>query len=501
MSDTEKKDIKPEISDISFKKPRVEDKSTADSKIAEQETAKQRIFPDLNLKGVKVDIVDEKPLEQVKVFESEQKAPEVKMPEPAEKKISQETRAISKSQLDDVLKKSAKKDESDKTRILTGEAKKAVTDNKTYIMPTENQRPAPKKKKKQQQSFNYTIFGGFFLAFGVVVVAFIVALSGISLGKEYLGIDKPENDITFNIPQGSTSADIADLLEENLIIENKLLFRLALKLNAPPTIYPGDITLQPSMGYSAVIQQLGTMRESYETATISFPEGVTLLEVAQMLEKENVCKADDFLFEFNKDQGYDFEKLITDNDDAFYQMEGYLFPDTYEFYVGDKGYNITKTVRDHFSQKFTPKMIEKMKKRNLTMNQVITLASMVQWEANSVDDMPKVASVFLNRWNDQDTFPSFQSDATEKYIDKVIKTEADTKAELEHYTEGYDTYNCRGLPAGPICNPGLDAINAVLDPENTDYYYFCNNLKTGESFFAKTLDEHEENLIKAGLKK
>lgn len=122
MSDTEKKDINPEISDISFKKPRVEDKSTADSKIAEQETAKQRIFPDLNLKGVKVDIVDEKPLEQVKVFESEQKAPEVKMPEPAEKKISQETRAISKSQLDDVLKKSAKKDESDKTRILTGEA-------------------------------------------------------------------------------------------------------------------------------------------------------------------------------------------------------------------------------------------------------------------------------------------------------------------------------------------------------------------------------------------
>lgn len=89
-------------------------------------------------------------------------------------------------------------------------------------------------------------------------------------------------------------------------------------------------------------------------------------------------------------------------------MEGYFFPDTYDFYLNDTGYNITKIVREHFAQKFTDKMIDKMEKSKLTMNEVMILASMVQWESGSVEDMPKVASVFLNRLHDPDTFPSFQ---------------------------------------------------------------------------------------------
>lgn len=462
----------------------------------------EKAVPDLNLKGIKVDLSDAK---------SEIKA-EPEMKKPAEKQVSKPVnKAVQKPAAKPEKKPSVKPDvnkkadstDGQKTMVMKDPSSVNISDSKAYIksdVKTNESKKKKKKKKKNQSSFNNSIFGGFFLAFGIVVAAFIVAIGGISLGKEYLGIDKAENDITFNIPQGSTSADIAEMLEENQIISNKLLFRLALKLNAPETIYPGDITLQPSMGYSAIIEQLGIMRESYETATISFPEGITLLEAAQLIEKQGVCKADEFLFEFNKSQGYDFEKLISGNEDAFYEMEGYFFPDTYDFYLNDTGYNITKTVREHFSQKFTDKMIEKMEKSKLSMNEVMILASMVQWESGSVEDMPKVASVFLNRLHDPDTFPSFQSDATEKYIEKVIKSEADTKAELEHYTEGYDTYNYKGLPAGPVCNPGLDAINAVLNPEDTDYYYFCNNLKTGESFFAETLEEHEANLEKAGLK-
>lgn len=474
-----------------------------------QDTQKKSV-PDLNLKGIKVDLADDS--SDVISKPTEKKAAERIINKPiqkAEKKQQASKPEIKKSDSFVMSEKGYDKkpdiEDGQKTMVMKDTSAVNKTDNKSYIKSDSKagssvKKNKKKKKKNNQSSFNNSIFGGFFLAFGIVVAAFIVAIGGISLGKEYLGIDKAENDITFNIPQGSTSADIAEMLEENQIISNKLLFRLALKLNAPDTIYPGDITLQPAMGYSAIIEQLGTMRETYETTTISFPEGVTLLEVAQLLEEKGVCKADEFLFEFNKNQGYDFEKLISGNDDAFYHMEGYFFPDTYDFYLNDTGYNITKIVREHFAQKFTDKMIDKMEKSKLTMNEVMILASMVQWESGSVEDMPKVASVFLNRLHDPDTFPSFQSDATEKYIDKVIKTEADTKAELEHYTEGYDTYNYKGLPSGPVCNPGLDAINAVLNPEDTDYYYFCNNLKTGESFFASTLEEHEVNLEKAGLK-
>ena len=370
---------------------------------------------------------------------------------------------------------------------------------KTEKPDTYKEQQKAKKRKKKDQGFNTSLFSGFFVAFGVVVIAFVIAIGGLSLGKEYLGIGKEQNDVTFNIPKGSTSSDIAEILEENNIIEHKLFFRLMFKFTAPDTIYPGDITLQPAMGYSAIIDQLATMRESYATATISFPEGVTLLDVANLLEENQVCTAEDFLFEFNKNQGYEFENQITDVENAFYEMEGYFFPDTYEFYLNDTGYNVVKVVRENFETKFTDKMYEKMKSKGLSLNQLMTLASMVQWEAGKVEDMPKVASVFMNRLYDPQTFPAFQSDATSRYIEKVIKVEADTTASLEHYTESYDTYNYKGLPAGPICNPGLDAINAVLNPADTDFYYFCNNLDTGKAYYAETLEEHEKNLVKAGL--
>lgn len=497
---------KPSVgADISDKSKAVNEKKDINKPVAEIKSEKQsspkKAVPDLNLKGIKVDLSDVK--SEIKAEPEMKKPVEKQVSKPVNKAVQkpaekpEKKQAEKKPSVKPEVNKKADSTDGQKTMVMKDPSSVNISDSKAYI---KSDVKSNQSKKKNQSSFNNSIFGGFFLAFGIVVAAFIVAIGGISLGKEYLGIDKAENDITFNIPQGSTSADIAEMLEENQIISNKLLFRLALKLNAPETIYPGDITLQPSMGYSAIIEQLGIMRESYETATISFPEGITLLEASQLIEKQGVCKADEFLFEFNKSQGYDFEKLISGNEDAFYEMEGYFFPDTYDFYLNDTGYNITKTVREHFSQKFTDKMIEKMEKSKLSMNEVMILASMVQWESGSVEDMPKVASVFLNRLHDPDTFPSFQSDATEKYIDKVIKSEADTKAELEHYTEGYDTYNYKGLPAGPVCNPGLDAINAVLNPEDTDYYYFCNNLKTGESFFAETLDEHEANLEKAGLK-
>lgn len=356
-----------------------------------------------------------------------------------------------------------------------------------------------KKKRKKKNQFNTSIFSGLIIVIVILTVSLVIAIGGISLGMEYTGMGKSENEVTFNIPKNSTTDDIAQILVDNQIINNKTLFKITMKLKSSPTIYPGDITLHPSMGYAAVIDELATMRESYETVTITFKEGLTLLDAANLLQENGVCSADDFLFEFNRNQGFSFEDKITENEDAFYKMEGFFFPDTYEFYVGDSAYNVTRIIREHFEDKITDKMYEQMEEKNLTLSEVMTLASIVQWEANSAEDMPKVASVFLNRLDDSDTFPSLQSDATKNYIETVIVVKADNDASIEHFSDSYDTYECQGLPAGPVCNPGLDAINAVLNPEDTNYYYFCNNLETGESFFAETLEEHEENLKKAGL--
>ncbi|WP_431602414.1 endolytic transglycosylase MltG [Ruminococcus albus] len=332
----------------------------------------------------------------------------------------------------------------------------------------------------------------------MLTVSLLLAVAGLTLGMEYYGIGKDDNEIAFNIPEGSTNEQIADLLVENGIIKNKKLFIYTLKIMKPATIYPGDIKLQPSQPYSDIIEELEKQRETYETVTVTFTEGEYLVDIAKKLEDNNVCKAEDFLFEFNRDMGYKFEGYLTENKNVFYSREGYLFPDTYEFYVNDTAYNICRILRDHYDSKINEAMYKKMNDRGLTLNETITLASIVQLEAANVDEMPRVASVFLNRMKDSDTFPMLQSDTTYNYINKVIKPNTKNDDLVLHYAEYYDTYAIDGLPAGPICNPGMDAINAVLNPEKTDYYYFCNDIETGETFYAETLDEHEKNLVKAG---
>ena len=420
-------------------------------------------------------------------------------------KSEKELEMISRMGLDE-LKSEEVSPENSKKKII-GETNvhksshKRVSDVKkeNTVHHSETKKPA-KKKHKKKSKINNSIFGGIIIITVILTVSILLAAGGISVGMEYWGIGKSDNNISFNIPKGATNDDIADLLVENGIINNKFLFKVALKIGNPAAIYPGDITLQPSQGYSGIISELSKMRESYKTVTITFAEGENLLDVANKLEKNGVCSASDFLFEFNKQQDFDFESKLKENKDAFYSMEGYFFPDTYNFYVDDTAYNITKTVREHFDKQITDKMYTRMKKLGLDLNQVMTLASIVQLESENTKEMPKVASVFMNTRNNSETFPMLQSDATKNYITKVIKKQSENIASVEHYTECYDTYQCKGLPSGPICNPGIDAINAVLYPAETDYYYFCNNLKTGKSYYAKTLEEHEKNLVKAGLK-
>ena len=429
-------------------------------------------------------------------IKDDQDAPEeadadnVDIEEPADEKLIDDPQDFSKEEYDDEI------DDTPTVVMPQNSEKKPVRSR------PRRKKPAPRKKKSSKQKnsrFNGSIFGGIILTCIILTVSVVLSLTAISVATEYYGIGKSENDVIFKIPEGADNDKIADLLYENGIIKNKTLFKLALKIEKPQTIFPGDITLKPSMGYAAVIEELATMREKMETVTITFTEGMNLLDVANLLEKNKVCKADDFLFEFNKDQGFDFEKDLGVSKDAFYKMEGYFFPETYNFYVNDTAYNVTKLVRTQFQSTMNADLMRQVKESKFSLNQIITLASIVQMEAGSEAEMPKVASVFVNRMNDQTTYPNLQSDTTTKYIDNVIKKKAIDQSSVDFYTSVYDTYTCRGLPASPICNPGLAAIKAVLNPAKTDYYYFCNNLTTGETFFARTLEEHNANLKKAGL--
>ncbi len=158
---------------------------------------------------------------------------------------------------------------------------------------------------------------------------------------------------------------------------------------------------------------------------------------------------------------------------------------------------VAKKIYRNFDARITPDLYGRMNDLDMELEEVLTLASVIQAEAANTKDMKMVASVFFNRLNNPDEYPLLQSDPTTNYVEEIIMPNVEFKSEAMF--KAYDTYQGAGLPPGPICNPGLDAINAVLYPAETDYYYFCSNLETGEFYYAETLDEHNQNLVEAGL--
>lgn len=372
------------------------------------------------------------------------------------------------------------------------------------IPEEEAEEEAPQRKEKRKKRRRKRGHGR--LIFGIMLSVFIISASIISAAyiigsaKEMLAMGREDVEMVIEIPDGSTAADIAELLQKEGIIENAKLFRLYSRFRGADGGYIAGVhTLSPNMDYKTVIEVLHKENEiPRETVDVVFPEGITLIEAAKRLEDKNVCKAEEFVKVFNSSKfGFDFEEKVKIGELKFYKMEGYFFPDTYKFYVEEDPKVVAKKIYKNFEARVTPDLYGRMNDLGMELEEVLTLASVVQAEAANTRDMKNVASVFYNRLNNPDEYPLLQSDPTTNYVEDVIMPNIDVKS--EKMFEAYDTYRGAGLPPGPICNPGLDAINAVLYPAETDYYYFCSNLETGEFFYARTLAEHEQNLVEAGL--
>ena len=180
-------------------------------------------------------------------------------------------------------------------------------------------------------------------------------------------------------------------------------------------------------------------------------------------------------------------KEIPENEDRIYALEGYLFPDTYEFYCYEKPKTAIRRFLNAYNTRITREMLDRAEEIGMTMDEVLTLASLIEKEAKT-EDMAKVSSVFHNRLEHPEQFPNLQSNTTDYY-----PYTKDTMPEGYSETSKYNTYNIQGLPPGPICNPGLNAIRAALYPADTNYYYFNMDVN-GKAYFARTLQEHNKNL-------
>lgn len=359
--------------------------------------------------------------------------------------------------------------------------------------------PAPRRKKRRRRGHGRFIFGLVLTAF-IIAAAILLAAFVLKYAKEFVGIGKSDIEIVVEIPMNSSTEDIANILYDEGIIDSTYLFRFYSRVKGSDGAFvAGPHTLSPDMSYEEMVEELMTGAvDERESVNVVFPEGITVYEAAQKLEEKGVCPADEFIRAFNtSDYGFDFEQLVKVSPLKFYKMEGYLFPDTYTFYLEEDARIVAKKFCRNFEAKITPDLYGRMDDLEMELEEVLTLASMVQAEASSVYDMKRVASVFLNRLNNPDEYPLLQSDPTRKYVEDIIQPNIEFPS--KEMFKAYNTYEGAGLPPGPICNPGLDAINAVLYPADTDYYYFCADINTGEVFYAKTLEEHEANLVLAGI--
>lgn len=346
--------------------------------------------------------------------------------------------------------------------------------------------------------------GRFFLALGItgIAVACAVLLAVVSLqtASDMLGMNKEDVKVEFTVPENATLDGVVESLHKAGIIKQPFMYKVYLKFSMDKEeetvpFVAGTYQLNTKMAYNQITDKMSRGIVEKETVTITFPEGQTLRQIAEKLEEGRVCSAQEFIDQCNTGRyGYTFEDKIPTDPLRYHRLEGYIFPDTYEFYVDEKIDSVVNKFLNIFNTRVTQDLYDLMEKRGMTLDETLTLASVIQKEAGDAENMYLVSSVFHNRLKSAQ-FPRLESDATLLYAEQEIKPYL--TPENQPMLDAYNTYIREGLPIGPINNPSLDAIKMALDPAETSYYYFLSDQK-GEYHYSATLAEHNRFLVNAG---
>jgi len=288
--------------------------------------------------------------------------------------------------------------------------------------------------------------------------------------------------VTITVPMGSGTPQIAAILEKNGIIGNSDTFKLVSKISGNNGKYKaGTYALSPSMNLNEIMEKLQSGISAGNMITI--PEGYSISEVAEVLEKAGFIDKEVFFDELeNGDFGQKFIEFLPEGPN---RLEGFLFPETYDVPINASEYDIINIMLNQFDKLYTDEFYARSSELGFNINEIITIASMVEKEAAVNEDRPKVASVVYNRL---EVNMPLQFDSTVQYVLGDLKARLsyeDIQIESE-----YNTYTNPGLPPGPICSPGLEAIKATLYPEETEYLYFVVNPDGNRTHqFAVTYEE------------
>lgn len=353
------------------------------------------------------------------------------------------------------------------------------------------------KQRKQEGRTVRKIVG--FTSLAIVLIIGIIVFAGYSYIKSALEPVDPNSTtaIEVEIPIGSSLTTIANTLHENGIIKDARIFKYYTKFKNESDFQAGNYTMTKSMTLDEIIESLKTGKVYREPVfTITVPEGLTLEQIAKVIEKNTKFSADEFMAKvtdekFIQDMIGTYPETITEEvleGNIRYALEGYLYPATYSFY--DENPSLDEIITTMISQ--TVDVVkgynELLEEKQMTVHQLLTFASLLEEEATAQTDRETIASVFYNRIKID---MPLQTDPTVLYAlgshkDRVLYE--DLKVESP-----YNTYVINGLPPGPIANAGKTSIEAALNPTNTEYLYFLAD-KEGINHFAKTYEEHLQNI-------
>lgn len=306
----------------------------------------------------------------------------------------------------------------------------------------------------------------------------IICFCVVLVGAYYISpTASSEEVVSVTIVPGSSTTEIANHLVTNNLIRSPFVFKMVVRFRGIGTqLRAGNYVLSRDMSLTQILDELKKGQVEFSTFTV--PEGFTAKAIAEHWEKSGLGKAEEFQTAIKS------QKLLEQYLPKGIAAEGYLFPNTYKFTKGSSAETVVKMMLAESDKKWTETLAEETDVLEFTRHQVITLASIIQREAGSEKEIPRIAGVFHNRlkhnWR-------LQADPTVLYAlgdPKRLLTREDLK-----FKSPYNTYLHKGLPPGPIGNPGMTSIFGALRPEKTSYFYFVA-IEKGKHHFSETLDEH-----------
>lgn len=355
--------------------------------------------------------------------------------------------------------------------------------------------PAPqpeyrrRRRRRRVNPFLYILF--------VLVVSAVLAGVGWLLINDFCAFNKTPVETAVEVTSDDDLGSIADKLHDAGLVNYKWFFKLFGRVDkAEEKIGIGTYTLNSDMDYVALITAMHNSSGNLtaETVRVTIPEGYTVEQTIALLASKGV-NTEEALTEAAKEYDFSYD-FIDNNSQELSRLEGYLFPDTYDFYVGEKPGSALNRLLYNFSGKMDGERMEKVEASKYSLKQIITIASLIEKETDGTDQT-NIASVIYNRLADtgsHGTYGMLNIDAALLYA--LPDHEGSITNEDKKMDSRYNLYKYAGLPPTPIANPGIAAIDAALNPATTDYYYYALGTD-GRHHFSTTLQEHN-NFLNSG---